>query len=296
MWLVVLFIVVVVNSNVEVMGIGPGVVTVPIMEAKCPLVSTFYENRPAPEPLFYSRWVHIPKTGTSFGTALIHYACEFLSEDIYPHRTERNSGDMKDVMDKFYKPPFCTGVFQFHFAGHAPLRYSEREKGGVVTMLRDPRRRHYSGWQVHGRKGTPTHPEDLHDYVLMYKGCQMKMLLGEKCEFSLDEAAPDVWHPTSKQAERAVKLLGNRKIVAFVGLTDEWEASICLFHAMYGGFITHHEMLNTRPKAKIFDDGGWQQIHYMEDPYDWMVYMEAKRIFIHRLETYGIKVPASLHM
>ena len=34
---------------------------------------------------------------------------------------------------------------------------------------------------------------------------------------------------------------------AFIGLTNHWALSICLFHAMFGGPCLSHEFLNTRP-------------------------------------------------
>ena len=38
---------------------------------------------------------------------------------------------------------------------------------------------------------------------------------------------------------------------AFVGVTDEWDESICLFHSMYGGKPLAIEFLNARPTEEL---------------------------------------------
>jgi len=40
----------------------------------------------------------------------------------------------------------------------------------------------------------------------------------------------------------AAAAVGN--IGSFIGLTDHWEESICLFHAMFGGQVNPHELDN----------------------------------------------------
>ena len=51
--------------------------------SQCKLTGT---TRPAPKKLRSMRWLHFPKCGTSFGTALMHYACPAIPEDSYPHK------------------------------------------------------------------------------------------------------------------------------------------------------------------------------------------------------------------
>eukprot|EP00055_Hartaetosiga_balthica_P017199 m.113624 g.113624 ORF g.113624 m.113624 type:complete len:148 (+) comp9267_c0_seq16:583-1026(+) len=120
----------------------------------------------------------------------------------------------------------------------------------IVTMVRDPRRRHYSGWKFHHEMGTPSHPSDLLAYIDLYKGCQMRLLVGKRCEFLLNTKVSNIiWEPSQLEVNLAMERLHGPQM-AFVGLTDEWNTSICLFHAMYGGEITPHEMTNVRPSIK----------------------------------------------
>ena len=97
------------------------------------------------------------------------------------------------------------------------------------------------GWLVHGDMGTRRHPEDLIEYVRMHRACQGRMVLGLHCESK--RKAPLYFEATGKQKAQAVATVEN---MAFVGLTDYWHESICLFHAMFGGRITKHEMDNVR--------------------------------------------------
>lgn len=67
------------------------------------------------------------------------------------------------------------------------------------------------------------------------------MLLGIHCNYA--SVSPTYFKPTEQQRQQALDIVER---MSFVGLTDYWEASICLFHAMYGGRITPHEMDNVR--------------------------------------------------
>ena len=63
-----------------------------------------------------------------------------------------------------------------------------------------------------------------------------KMLLGYRCA---DDVAL-----TPTLAAKALRRLHND--LAFVGLTEEWDASVCLFHQMLGGHAREIEFLNYR--------------------------------------------------
>ena len=71
------------------------------------------------------------------------------------------------------------------------------------------------------------------------RGCQTKMVLGVPC------AAPFALN-TSLLAEAVRRL---RDDFRFVGLTDRWDQSICLFHARLGGEPVAAQFLNSRPRG-----------------------------------------------
>jgi hypothetical protein len=79
-----------------------------------------------------------------------------------------------------------------------------------------------------------------------------KMLLGYRC-------ADDVALTPTLAAKAHHRLAHD---LAFVGLTEEWDASVCLFHQMLGGHAREIEFLNyragkmTRAKPLPADGGG----------------------------------------
>ena len=185
------------------------------------------------------------------------------------------------------------------------------------------------GWQNHGEQGTEFHPADLMEYVKMHRACQAKMLIGLHCNDP--RYSKMYFEPTDEHRGRALRNLDR---MVFIGLTDYWEASICLFHAQFGGRITEHEMDNVRcvggrwgggggerfgaqaagavsklslsplpclsPGAHAREQGAkarpvWEEkIPIEADPFDWEVFQKAQRIFVRRLIKYGIQVPAGL--
>ena len=70
-------------------------------------------------------------------------------------------------------------------------------------------------------------------------GCQAKMLLGHACfaDVALD----------GEELQHAVSIVDQ---LAFVGLTDDWDRSLCLWHAKFGSALHSIERLNTRPTGR----------------------------------------------
>lgn len=60
---------------------------------------------------------------------------------------------------------------------------------------------------------------------------QVKMLVGDDCSVPLN-----ITRAIFEEAERRLHNM------AFVGLTDAFNASVCLFHHMYGGVSVHSEL------------------------------------------------------
>ena len=70
-------------------------------------------------------------------------------------------------------------------------------------------------------------------------GCQTKMVLGVPC------AAPFALNASHlREAIRRVRF-----DFAFVGLTERFDASVCLFHSRFGGAPVAAQFLNTRPRG-----------------------------------------------
>jgi hypothetical protein len=74
-------------------------------------------------------------------------------------------------------------------------------------------------------------------------GCQTKMILGIRCEVPQPEGALEKSLPAA--------LAFVRSGLAFGGLVEEWDTSICLWHARFGGTLRRIELLNSRPTAQL---------------------------------------------
>merc|ERR1719382_550591 len=78
-----------------------------------------------------------------------------------------------------------------------------------------------------------------------------------------DEVSPAI--PSTEERDEAVRML--KEDFAFVGITEHWDLSVCLFHAMYGGPCTSHEFDTLRsshdlpPDASIADLNGWRDVY-----------------------------------
>ena len=163
-----------------------------------------------------------------------------------------------------------------------------------------------------------------HDFA-MWAGvasCQTKMMLGEFCgrKLEIDEMQ-------YAEAERRL-----RTGLAFIGLTEYWDLSICLFHAMFGGAprpgsfantrrgdaLTSHKVvgyssssgsINTNgltfqtpnvTRTRDATTGGTEediaaaQATDADDVWDMKLYAAARDIFVERLVQHHFKVPKEL--
>merc|ERR1719272_267853 len=101
------------------------------------------------------------------------------------------------------------------------------------------------------------------------------------------EACGDNSTITGDMVTRAIQRLEDG--FSFVGLTDRWALSVCLFHAMFGGECHEREFENVRPGARrrgsLYET---EQLGHWKDIYDGALYMHAERIFMANAEKFGV--------
>ena len=247
------------------------------------------------EPL---RWLHIPKAGTSFGTTVYHYLNDLavarnastwrLPEDARPfcddgHKNRldgRCSAMMTELMLK-YPPKRYLGhdtLVDLRLAGHDPLA-SASEARAAVALFREPRARmisHYFWFE--GEKERRENASNaafgtagaVHAYATQHLGCQTRMVLGQSC-----------WsHEPLNRSE--VKAAQRRlEDFAFVGITDRYDESVCLFHAMAGGSRgpVAVEFEDVRRDAAAHTHDTSHLLTGLKDPYDGPLYEKAVAIF-----------------
>jgi len=217
----------------------------------------------AGEGLMPILWLHVPKTGSSFATTLAHFGCPSLPAELTTKEPAR-------FQIKY--PPWrygCENSFQRFESGHAPVP-PWAGLGHVVSMFREPRERLASGYfhRLHdcpplrnkmcvprflAQNGRPGDCDRLYKIPLQQQkptiveynkcvgGCTAHMLAGRPCGIKPDMITIAAETDSKVKALKAIKQLG------FVGLTEQWPLSICLFHVRFGGNCYRASFSNVRP-------------------------------------------------
>jgi len=191
---------------------------------------------------FPIEWLHVPKCGTSFIHTLLHFpgACPGIPENwtteemalIHPPGKYMGEDDL-----------FCGNGIDIDRIKHPGVEIVpgwEAGKGRFMTMLRQPEQRALSMWYFQGESIEGGF--DLMTHKKRNSGCVVKMLVRQNQRGCIGE-------PVSVE-EIAEAKLRLKTGFAFVGLTDQWALSICLFNRMFG--VPHCrpcQFTNTRPTA-----------------------------------------------
>jgi len=169
-----------------------------------------------------------------------------------------------------------------------------QNRGHFVAMFRQPEQRLISqyydsnygpSWLWKGGvKVWPfqTEPPSLLEYAEWNAGATVRQLTKSSCE-----PFNELPLPTSEDLSAAIDIL--KEDFAFVGITDQWALSVCLFRAMFGGQCLLSDLGNTRPgeysNGSLYDTtelNGWV------DVWDGPVYAEAVSIFDSTRNVYGV--------
>lgn len=204
------------------------------------------------------------------------------------------------------------------FYGHNPLArtqsFGKPDSSQIVTLFRDPRRRAVSAWNhakhthhlgtkdaesrfPNSREKLERETQTVIDFArhVHVRACQTKMLVGGQCGMYMN-------------ITEEIRSMANERMraLAFVGITDAYNASVCLFHHMWGGTPQPHMFANARPatahrkkwKPHKLPGGGlqvrpstWHNLSSTDDPDDFALFLLAKSIFLHRLREYGLLRP-----
>jgi len=264
-------------------------------------------------------WLHVPKTGSSFLYVLLIYACDHLegyvadlkARDVNKIREEERWGvEAKNYDEGCMKAFIHTPLRQGMGNGHRGFLVEN-----VFTILRAPSRRVVSGflhthhscpmkWFYHNHsKGpvrkskscpewaSPSMPDAaVVGYARCSGSCQTRMIIGQSCGHSTAE------HLSDQRAE-AMVIEAKSKIdrFAFVGLTDRWSESMCLFAKRfprssgkpYPSKLVNHNMRPTKHDdcesrvASVLheDDASLSQ--------DALIFAHAERRFERELDRYS---------
>jgi hypothetical protein len=267
-------------------------------------------QRPERRDLRKLRWLHIPKTGTSFWATLFSYACrrKHVDLDVSPYLSKACDQCYDFALKERYPAlEYCEG--DSFTEGRGMLSYAANPRNGMqlyprtdhvplgpkdhpshtVAFFRSPRSRLQSAAAGRHMKGfssarykdmlrkcysNGTDARCFAEYPGV-KGCMARMLTGLPCA---DDGAA-AGRPAHVDVARAVAMV---KQLKFVGLTEEWNDAVCLFHAMFGGEVRQEEFKNfhptptrAKPSTAVDDD--------LDEP----VYAAAKERFRALQKQYG---------
>lgn len=177
-------------------------------------------------------WVHIPKTGTGLGILLLATYCPGEEHKL----TESGVTGLSNVCRSKFNASLATRKKDWPLGDHFSLgNVSTNELASVYVMIRSPWTRIPSGYNYMKRHNLINTSEQFCEEVRNTKhahftrGAQVKMLVGHKMRNCNDfeDPSPPSWH----EAHEACEKLNDIK---FVGLTDFWNTSSCIFGQMHG--------------------------------------------------------------
>lgn len=207
------------------------------------------------------RWLHIPKCGSTLAISILSYACTPMLPDWHINYMALAGGQVDIRMAHAIDARFavqgsrCDGRLWLPLVGHDPVDHAREitvsmsgalvhaaslspRGGGLAAMFRQPSQRLISAFldNFHAFGVPPKSRQEMKsrastvDRWARWPGiasCQTKMLLGMAC------AAPVPEGKGAQMLVEASKLLRSDAFV-FVGIQEQWERSICLFHATLG--------------------------------------------------------------
>jgi len=246
-------------------------------------------------------WLHVPKTGTSLINTLVHTPglCPGVPSDMVINRTTycNQCNPFNNWMAGHFESQYpahlaCPdGVLKY--AAHVSIggTFQKHYKGHGVTLLRQPEQRLISSYN-HNLHDFPRatlggRPENisLPKYAELVQGCYVKMLTGKHVKGN------DCGEPGAPKQQEVRKAKRRLQTFAFVGIMEEWDQSICLWHAMFGGLCYGSELMDTRDAGGGTAEGHDYPLEDLQgfvDHADREVYAFAQEIFRERSRQYGV--------
>jgi len=176
-----------------------------------------------------------------------------------------------------------------NWGNHEPIspRVLQTWHGSLFGMFREPSRRFWSAYAFFNKSSELFQPEE---YAKRIQGGQTLMLSGQR--YGLD--CLSLQYPCETMLPNLPLALKALASFAFVGITDEWERSICLFHVRFGGPCLHVEFDNTRPTgpAKLSAQSAAKDKYHGElpvpDPFDQAVFAAVKARFLQEVAEHDV--------
>jgi len=249
-------------------------------------------------------WVHIPKTGTSLGTMIAHYANPSLptsaaipdcQHEVCTHVSEKNLGQIefqyRYPTQRWFKDCFWmkggNGPDRTDWMSHKPITDETYQsfEGRFIGFFRNPRQRalssFYSFEDIRLDHYGITSEEK---WARLIEGTATKMLAGQ--QFPIEVSGK----PNDEEMVPDLKLAISRLDgFMMIGLVEHYELSVCLFHWMTGSAWGAHDAENMRQRrARIDEEWDETGLNGFVDRYDARLYIEAKKRFWNAIHEHGL--------
>jgi hypothetical protein len=241
-------------------------------------------QQPAIDPsLLPIEFVHVPKTGSSFINTLLHIpgACSNLPDD--PQEIERQ------INAHFILPASwrcnasvvdtARGRLAHTVIARLPEGGFERGQGRFMMMMRQPEQRLLSA------NAYMPDSEVTLATIGDISGCVTKMLTA-----TVDGNRPCLDSPPPTRADVDLAKRRLQTGFSFIGMTDQWELSICLFNTMFNQECRAFQFHDSRPTngQQGKTDYDTSVLRGYTDPYDNEVFSVGRKIFEANLAKYNV--------
>jgi len=179
----------------------------------------------------------------------------------------------------------CPGAFRGGALGNHDGLASvadDARRGHGLAVLRQPEQRLISSYGDGQHDWAPDLPAatSLVQYAEGVAGCTVKTLTRSGTDVCSNQVRP----LASEVAEAVLRIEND---FAFVGLTEEWYLSVCLFHAMFGGVARDVELMIVG-KTKSSELYNTSELKGFTDRFDAPVYEKATQLFQRNMQLFGV--------
>jgi len=270
------------------------------------------------------QWIHVPKTGTSFVNTLASipgarppfhpasladysilydgkcndsvFDTKFFAHSVHPGIEDLPGGFEagKGRFMTFLREPEQRFLSMVHYEQHG--RDTDRILTPGTTL--DDKKLFFAGWAtkmlVRGGRGTSTANLSDHDADFLRRhinfttpALEMNGLTG--WEMFMKDYGGWLFPLSVSRAEVKEAKVRLQTGFSFIGITDQWDLSVCLFNTMFNQACRAGQFLNNRPtkgnSQSLYDTAklnGWR------DPYDNELFVAATELFEMSLKKYNV--------
>lgn len=231
-------------------------------------------------------WVHVPKAGSSFLNTLIHIpgACPGLPTDLFVSSDIFGDDLMNEKFVSTYHPLQNCNSSVLDVNDGRILHYGiellpeggfNAGKGHFMMFMRQPEQRYLSSYHFslkHGRQ-----------FAFM-PGLVTKMLARKGLNTNPEK---DFRPPTTVEFDEAKTRLQTG--FSFIGITEHWNLSICLFNRMFNQACQSMQFRNAHPtKGTTLSTWDTKEMFDYYDQFDDELYNIALKIFEVNLKKYNV--------